>query len=193
MKRLPNHSGPDNRYSEPYESKHLEFTDNVEMETYPSKRLRDGNRSKGPSYQDTDTAISSYNDELTQSLVEHEDSKHFSRHPRKKKKRSHHPKIEFDSEVEYESESEAPRHIHQEEDHGYSESDSEYPYPESEQPREKRESYVDVSDSYTSDNFGRRKKRQLRENMFDIIIYVITGIFIIFILDVFVRLGKSSK
>lgn len=201
MKRLPNHSGPDNRYSEPYESKHLEFTDNIGMESYPTKRIRDGNRSTAPTYQNHDTPISSYNDELSQSLVAHEDSKHFHRHQRKRKKKTQTPRVEFESDVEYESEVEDHHPVHSESslhEQEYSDSESESEYPHSEvastkrHPREKRESYVDVSDSPHSQSFGRRKSKQLRENMFDIIIYVITGIFIIFILDVFVRLGKSS-
>lgn len=202
MNRLPHHSGPDNRYPESRNSRHLEFTDNSNMQTYPTKRIRDANNTRTPSYKNTDTPISEYNDTLTQSLVEHEETRH-TRRPQHKKKRRHiptptptsTPKVEFESDGEFESESEYTKHTDSEApgEEEFTDSESEYAYPEEESRRHKRETYVDLSESVHSNSAGRRRSKRLRENMFDIIIYVITGIFIIFILDVFVRLGKSVK
>ena len=197
MNRLPNHSGPDNRYPEARNSKHLEFTDNDKMEAYPSKRLRDSNNSKSPSYQNTDTGISGYNNTLADSLVQHEDLKRAKRHHKKHRKHTPPPRrIEIDSETEYDSESEYNKQTDTEiEEEGYSDSEYEYPYQEEEAIHKphRRENYKDLSESVYMDNPGHRRSKRLRENMFDIIIYVITGIFIIFILDVFVRLGRSTS
>jgi hypothetical protein len=195
MKRLPNHSGPDDRYPESRNSKHLEFTDNVEMEAYPSKRLRDSNNSKSPSYKNTDTGISGYNNTLADSLVQHEDLKRAKRYHKKHRKPSPPPREEIDSETEFDSESEYTKQTDTEiEEEGYSDSEYEYPYQEESVHKPlRKETYMDLSDSVHKDNLGNRRSKRLRENMFDIIIYVITGIFIIFILDVFVRLGKSAS
>ena len=45
------------------------------------------------------------------------------------------------------------------------------------------EKYKDLNEKSNNKNF--------QENIFNIIIYIITGIFIIFVLDLFVRMGKS--
>ena len=37
------------------------------------------------------------------------------------------------------------------------------------------------------------RNTRMRNNMLDIIVYIITGIFLIFILDLFVRLGKNAR
>ncbi len=190
MNRLPHTSGPSNRYVQGNNYKQLKFSENSKTKIPPTKLLKN---QRNPSYSNLDTPISSYNKDLEQELYNSQNISNLSI--------GEHEDEHEDSELETSVNIEATHGYRDEE----GETDEYYDeelnnkqvnlkgrhirprYYQSEE--EERESYKDLD----INELEAKRANKMRDNMFDIIVYIITGIFLIFILDLFVRLGKNSK
>ena len=242
MNRLPEHSGPNNRYSKGDNYKQLVFSD----KNNNNKILED---SSNPNYQNTDTPINSYNKQMHQKLYSTTGLSNININANKYQDHDNNNQSELESESENHSNLKSNRRsnkmyrnklqessLDESVDEYEDESDDEF---EDEFDNESEDTLMDESLD-TSDeesivvnnsrrlNQNRQTKRQYlkknrfknkknsptfkkrkyhlesytdvkdnrnqksKENMFDIMVYIITGIFLIFILDSFVRLGKLS-
>ena len=192
MNRLPHHSGPNNRYADSKNNKKLVFKETKDCGNKTTKVLVN----EAPiSYKNEDTPISNYNKNLEQDLY---DSQSISN---------------MDIEIESEDEEDDKEFELIDEEDLHSEAIS-YDDEDNEQIEDlqylndKKNMHKRLTNKITTSlrNNRKNKKKTLenykdlnyeipnnngKENLYDIIVYVITGIFIIFILDLFVRMGRN--
>ena len=184
MNRLPDTSGPKNRYVPGDNYKQLQFSDNVNSNSIQTKTLRDQTKA---TYKNTDVPISDFNKDLEQDLYN-------------KQSLSNRELSDEEDEIDFVEDGDRDREDIYDEEEERSYDEEEGTYDEQTTLHDKHtntntriprqlENYKDLElHSLEKDRVNRMK-----DNMFDIIVYVITGIFLIFILDLFVRLGKNTK
>lgn len=194
MNRLPGTSGPKSRLTHNVPKKVLTFSDNIQEIDGPTKRL---SKPIDNDYQNLDTPISDYNKQLEQKLYDtdldlDEPSSRSSgvrqrlkmrpirnkRHPSKTRYRQ--AKVSNESNSESESDSDT--------DTGSDITTSNY-QPNEDFRHQQLETYKDLE----GNELEKQRETKMKNNMLDIIVYVITGIFLIFILDLFVKLGKNAR
>ena len=201
MNRLPNTSGPNNRYVHGNNHKQLKLSDNSKSKKIPTKLLKD---QKKPSYKNLDTPISSYNKDVRQDLYDNQSISNISLDNYDEGSSTEETPNVYDDiyNDEYNDEEHdiyqdetsdedignkniklVGRHLRTTKKNHYHLDNT------SNQENDQRESYKDIDIS----ELETQRANRMRDNMFDIIVYVITGIFLIFILDLFVRLGKNSR
>ena len=234
MNRLPEHSGPKNRYSKGDNYKQLVFSDKNN-----NKILED---SSNPTYKNNDTPINSYNKQMHEKLysttglsnINISDNKYLDNDNQSELESENNSNLRSnkiyrnqlqDSSLdesfdEYEDESDDEFHDESDKesedtliDESLDTSDEESivvnnsrrlnknrqtkrPFLKKNHFKNKKKNSSIFKkrryhlESYTDSKENRNQKS--KENMFDIMVYIITGIFLIFILDSFVRLGKLS-
>lgn len=204
MNRLPDSSGPNNRYIHGDNYKQLQFGNNQNKNSYPTKSLRDQTPA---SYDNVDVPISNFNKDLEQKLYNELDTSNIavddnsSSHIKVEKRPSFvEQEIESESDNESDFEKEEQLNYNSIAEKSYTYSDNEIMNQEDKmiklegrhinRTNQRRiENYKDLE----AEDLEKDRVNKMRNNMFDIIVYVITGIFLIFILDLFVRLGKNSR
>ena len=167
-KRLPDHNGPKTRYPE-------EIHSDIEFQVY-----RDG--SSRPRRPSTPFHVEAESEDVY-SEGEEEEVRRVTHKPKRKKARR---PIKNISELEGPSDSEGDdSEVESDVDTGAKHA----PIESFSRPRgsRRRTSYA----SNTTPSTG--SANNTREHLYDISMYVITGIFIIFILDLFVKLGRSRQ
>ena len=177
MNRLPEHSGSRNRYVSGDNIKRLEFNDQNQKVLQPDTL---------PSYQNTDVPITGYDKELESTELGNSDTSYQTFDTPKR------PDSPFVSEMEdSDSENYVPDIIEEESIYpSGDDSDTELETPRRVET-EYRERFQQPSpaDQYLSS----AGETSLRENTVDVGLYIITGVFLIFILDTFVKLGKKRN
>ena len=181
MNRLPEHSGSKNRYGENGEKvKRLSFTQNNE------KVLAEDDL---PGYQNLDIPITGYDKELeSANLAESSISYQTIKDKR--------PDSPFVSPMEEEGGDNYVPNVIEEESIYPSEDEGNLPGGSEDSDEEGDNSWEETVESYSGDSNPLKVMSEfssLRENTVDVSLYVITGIFLIFILDTFVKLGKKRN
>ncbi len=194
MSRLPGTSGPKSRLTHNVPKKVLTFSDNIQEIDGPNKRLT---KPKDNDYQNIDTPISDYNQQLEQKLydtdlelddtparssrVQHRLKMRPIRNKKHNRKtRNYQDKVSNGSDNESNSDS-------------GSDIDSDIT-TSNYQPNENfRHQQLETYKDLEGNELEKQRETKMRNNMLDIIVYVITGIFLIFILDLFVKLGKNAR
>ena len=188
--RLADTSGPKNRYVYGDNYKQLQFSDNTNQNNSPVKLLRDQSRS---TYKNTDVPISDYNKDLEQELYNEQklSNRNISGDSSFIKTINEESDEEIDTEDEVDFEEVSRKNFRQvyQEDTDINLQGRHITNIEQEVGSKQLESYKDLQ----LQDLEKDRVNKMRDNMFDIIVYVITGVFLIFILDLFVRLGKNSK
>ena len=170
MSRLPEHSGSRNRYQSGDNIKRLSFDDQNQ------KVLTDDNL---PTYHNLDVPITEYDKELESSQLAQTGTNYREFGVKR-------PDSPFVTSMEEEEESTnyVPDIIEEE---------SIYPSGDDEDASESEaeNNWTEGLRNYQEESTNIPMSTSLRENTVDIVLYVITGIFLIFILDTFVKLGKK--
>jgi hypothetical protein len=174
MNRLPEHSGSKNRYVSGDNIKQLQFNDD-NQKVFAEDSL--------PSYDNNDVPITEYDKDLESNELSVSGTNYHEFTTKR-------PDSPFVSEMdESDSENYVPDIIEEESIYpSEDESDDEQGYDK--QPRNHKERFQQplVPEQSTEHNY--ESTTSLRENTVDVALYVITGMFLIFILDTFVKLGR---
>lgn len=173
MNRLSQHTGPSNRYTNNKETTKINFTNNINSNRYPTKkRVVDSS----PNYLNLEAPINQYNYNMENSIIQEQISD---------SDKNYRNIIDNDSYYEEENNLNIPEPIESE----YEENDS-LTQGQSESIQSEDNSYknnIDKSIDYLMNSKGKRKS-----SFFDIVLFISIGIFIIFILDIFTKLGQNS-
>ena len=195
MSRLPDTSGPNNRYIEGDNYNELEFSDNSNTTNMPTKILK---KQKKVTYKNTDTPISAFNKDLEQNLY---DSQELSNINLDNTQSENSELSSSDDDGEYYLDNEeaiVPKRISSN-IKGYPRksrtalaNNKKYLISEEANNQEESIKYKNYKD-FDMLELQQTRNTKMKNNMLDIIVYIITGIFLIFILDLFVRLGKNAQ
>jgi hypothetical protein len=179
MNRLPEHTGSRNRYQSGDNVKRLSFNDQNQ------KVLIDDNL---PTYQNSDVPITEYDKELESSLLK-QSGTNYREFGNKRPDSPFVTSLEDEETTNY-----VPNII--EEESIYPSGDERDVEDDSDLGSESEETWKEGLNNYQAESTNIVESpppTSLRENTVDVTLYIITGIFLIFILDTFVKLGKKRS
>ena len=197
MSRLPNHSGPMNRYTSHNNQNKISYSNNIDNDWYPKKELV---IESPPSYLNLDLPLNKYDNDLKNKLLSKQignDNYNYNNLIDEKyiKENNNINKATF---IKKDDNIKNPD--------GYSSDDSD-DSDDSENSIERDINMIDNTKKHNTDRkiFTKYNKQKRHSNLnndiykslnsndnniYDVVIYITTGIFIIFILDIFTKLGK---
>lgn len=185
MSRLSNHNGQVNRYTSHNNVKKLNFVNNINSDKHPEKKTV---IDSPPSYLNLDTPINEYNFNLQNKML---------------KKQMHTDSFDFSEIIEEAEDDNCNIYSENNDNVNNSPQDSDV---ESDSDTDSDDE-IDLSKNNLKKSKNRSKKtidqkinnlftsnsEDDKNNIYEIGVYIITGIFIIFILDIFTKLGKNSR
>lgn len=201
MSRLPNHNGSINRYTENKNIHKVRYTNNINTNKFPQQ---DVSLDDGTNYLNLDTPLNAYSKNSQNKLLKNQ-IKNCMNSDVENALDDYNQIIDENnySRISEESDNEEDEDDIVEVDNIIAETDN-----ESESRNESINSF-DGSSASSFNSYKNRKKinktldyllnnknnngKNNNNNFYDILIYIVTGVFIIFILDIFTKLGKNGN
>lgn len=168
MTRLSNHLGPNSRYINKNNTHKLSYINNINSNKSPKKEVViDSN----PTYHNLDTPISEYNYKMENTILKDQINKDIYNIDEIVQEEEYYP-----NQSEYDTDIVNIRDENSEEDETDLDNVS-----------------INNNKKNIDNSINKIVNSSKNNELNNIIIYIITGIFIIFILDIFTKLGKNSK
>lgn len=189
MNRLTQHCGPNNRYVNNKINNKINFTNNINSNKLPNKKKV---IDSSPNYLNLETPRNQYNYNMENSIFQEQINN------------NNYGEI-IDNETYYDEEYNTTNDIKEdnfEENNYYKQEyneENDYDKQENESNKYYKSETIESNDEQSTKNEIDKNidsiinSKNKKTNNYEIILFIIIGIFIIFILDIFTKLGKNSK